>query len=594
MSRIKTRYHQITNGVLIIIYFLYFLLLNPYHIIYLEQIQLFRFSGNYFADFLSRPGGLSEFTGSFLTQFFIFPAAGASIITLTGIAVYAVTVYIFRKHHLINGVLFGFLPLLMLAALHSSHLYALAYTIGLLFSLGYVAVIISINSDKLRYSVAFAGWPLLYFFTGGYALLASILFIIHEVFFEKNRARFIIASIFAVLAIIVPLLSSHYIFFLKEKTALTFFLPFFIGKPSKYFLMMLLGWYPLILIIVKVWSVYSKREEFVLGWSLKTIVAATLITTCIAFWIIKYAYDGKTEVLLGIDHSIQQSDWEGALKQASSAPYVNRMIMNFTNLALYKTGHMGDQLFNYPQSGSGGLWLDLGQDWVNAFFGGEVYYHLGYNSEAYRWAFEAMVAKGPNPRSLKRLALTSLADNYTELAEKYLILLKQTLFYRKWANKYLSYVDDPELINRDTEISEKRHFEIHSDFISSDNIGVRLPRLLADHPDNRMAFEYLMASMLLDKNLGGIAENIYRLKELGYKSIPVLYEEAMLAYMSMTNKNIVPEGYNINITTSNRLSEWADMINSFGDNTNAAARAMYGKYGKSYWYYLTFTKIQNQ
>jgi hypothetical protein len=270
------------------------------------------------------------------------------------------------------------------------------------------------------------------------------------------------------------------------------------------------------------------------------------------------------------------------------------MVMHFTNLALYKTGHMGDQLFNYPQAGTGGLWLDWEQDWVNAFFGGEVYYHLGYNSEAYRWAFEAMVAKGPNPRSLKRLVLTSLVDNNIALAEKYLMVLKQTLFYRNWANHYLPYINDPELIKGDKEISEKRLFEIHSDFISSDNIGIRLPQLLADHPDNRMVFEYLMTSMLLDKNLGGIAENIYRLKELGYKSIPVLYEEAMMVYMSMTNKNIVPEGYQISITTRNRLSEWADMINSFGNNTNAAARAMFGKFGKSYWYYLTFTNNQNQ
>jgi len=593
MARIYTKFHWIAASAFFVIYFLYFLLLNPYHLIYLEQIQLFRFSGNYFADFLSRPGGLSEFTGAFLTQFFIFPAAGASIVTLAGIAVYAVTGYIFRKHNL-NGVLFGFFPVLLLAALHSSHLYALAYTIGLLFSLGYFALIIFINNVKLRYFVLFAGWPLIYFVAGGYALLAIILYVIYELFFNMNRSRFMIVSIFVIISLLVPYIASHYIFYLKEKMAWTFLIPFFIGQPFNYFLILLLVFYPLILIITKVWSVYSKGEIPSPEWNWITIMTGILIIAGISLGIVKYVYDRKTEVLLGIDHSIQQSDWEGALKQSSSTQFINRMVMHFTNLALYKTGHMGDQLFNYPQSGTGGLWLDWDQDWVNAFFGGEVYYHLGYNSEAYRWAFEAMVAKGPNPRSLKRLVLTSLVDNNIALAEKYLMVLKQTLFYRNWANHYLPYVNDPELIKRDKEISEKRHFEIHSDFISSDNIGVRLPQLLADHPDNRMVFEYLMTSMLLDKNLGGIAENIYRLKELGYKSIPVLYEEAMMAYMSMTNKDIVPEGYHISITTRNRLLEWADMINSFGNNTNAAARAMYSKYGKSYWYYLTFTNNQNQ
>lgn len=593
MSRINTKFHWIPTVALFVICFLYFFVLNPYHLIYLEQIQLFRFNDNYFRDFLSRPGGISEFTGAFLAQFFLFPFVGASIITLAGIAVYVITVYIFHKHH-INGVLWAFVPMLLLAALHSSHLYALAYTTGLIVSLGYSAIYISIRNNKLRYFFVLTGWPLLYFIAGGYALLAILLCFIHEVFFKRSRSRFIIASVFPILALVVPYLASHFIFYIKEGVAWTFFLPLFIGAPLKYILILLLVYYPLVLTISKGWLTYSKREVLSPGWNWKTIMTGTLVLGCMSCGIIKYVYDRKTEVLLGIDHCIQKSDWEGALKQSSSSPFTNRMAMHFTNLALYKTGHMGDKLFSYPQAGPGGLWLDWGQDWVTAFFGGEIYYQLAYNSEAYRWAFEAMVAKGPNPRSLKRLVLTSLVDDNIALAEKYLKVLEQTLFYRKWANHYLSYVNDPELIKGDKEISEKRHFEIHSDFISSDNFGVRLPQLLADHPDNRMVFEYLMSSLLLDKNLGGIVENIYRLKELGYKSIPVHYEEALLAYMSYTKKDVVPEGYVIRMDTRNRLSDYASMINSFGDNTNAAARAMYGKYGKTYWYYLTFINNQSQ
>jgi hypothetical protein len=591
MSRINTKFHWITTGALFVVYFLYFFVLNPYHLIYLEQIQLFRFNGNYFADFLSRPGGLSEFTGAFLTQFFIFPVAGASIVTLAGIAVYAITVYIFHKHH-VNGVLLGFVPVLLLAALHSYHLYTLAYTIGLIFSLGYFAVYISIKNNKLRYFVVLTGWPLLYFIAGGYALLTILLCFIHELFFNRNRSRFIIASLFPIIALLVPYLASHFIFYIRKEMASTFFLPFFIGVPFKYILILLLVYYPLILIVTKGWLIYSKGEILSPGWNWKTIMTGTLVIVCLSGGIIKYVYDRKTEVLLGIDHCIQQSDWEGALKHSSSSPFTNRMLMHFTNLALYKTGHMGDQLFNYPQAGSGGLWLDWGQDWVTAFFGGEIYYQLAYNSEAYRWAFEAMVAKGPNPRSLKRLVLTSLVDDNIALAEKYLKVLEQTLFYREWAHHYLSFVNHPELIKGDKEISEKRHFEIYSDFISSDNFGVRLPQLLADHSDNRMVFEYYMASLLLDKNLDGFASNIYRLKELGYKSIPVQYEEALLAYMSYSKKNIVPEGYNISMATRDRLSDYAGAIYSFGDNTDKAASAMNSRFGKTYWYYLKFINSQ--
>ncbi|MDO9340327.1 MAG: DUF6057 family protein [Bacteroidales bacterium] len=593
MSRINTNFRWITTGAFFVAYFLYFIVLNRYHLIYLEQIQLFRFSEYYFTDFFSRPGGLSEFTGAFLTQFFLFPFAGASIVTLAGIAVYVIIKYIFHKHH-ISGVLWAFVPVLLLAALHSYHLYSLAYTIGLIVSLGYFAVYISIGNNKLRYFFGLTGWPLLYFIAGGYSLLTIMLCFIHELFFSRNWSRFIIASVFPILALVVPYLASHFIFYINEGMAWTFFLPLFIGAPFKYILILLLIYYPLVLTVSKAWITYSKREVLSPGWNWKTIIAGTLFIVCLSGVIIKYIYDRKTEVLLGIDHYVQRSDWDGVLKLSSSSRVTNRMVMHFTNFALYKTGHMGDQLFHYQQAGSAGLWLDWEQDWIIAFFGGEIYYHLAYNSEAYRWAFEAMVAKGPNPRSLKRLVVTSLVDNNIALAEKYLKVLDQTLFYRKWAQHYLNYVNDPERLNEDKEISEKRHFEIHSDFINSDNFGVRLPQLLADHPDNHMVFEYFMASLLLDKNLDGFAANIYRLKELGYKSIPVHYEEALLAYMSYAKKNIVPEGYTISLATRNRLSDYAATIYSFGDNTGMAARAMYSKFGKTYWYYLKFINNQPQ
>jgi hypothetical protein len=98
--------------------------------------------------------------------------------------------------------------------------------------------------------------------------------------------------------------------------------------------------------------------------------------------------------------------------------------------------------------------------------------------------------------------------------------------------------------------------------------------------------------MLLEKNLTGFAANIYRLKELGYESIPVHYEEAMLAYMSYAKKDIIPEGYTISATTQNLFSEYAKMFFSLGDDPDKTARSMYGKFGKTYWYYLKF--INNQ
>ena len=591
MLLIKPRYRLVTVGAFFVAFFLYFVIFNRYHLIYQEEIQLFLFDKVYLRDILAKPGSLSEYIGAFLTQFFLFPFAGALIVTLSGFSLYWISGYIFRKNGF-NGILWEMIPVLILACLHSYHIYSIAYTVGLIISLMYFAFCLSVENGKLRFIIVLIGWPILYCITGGYSLLSALLCFIHELFFRRTRSGLIIALLIPALALTVPYLATKILYYVKDGLAWTYFLPLFIGTPYKYILILCMIYYPLILIIAKGWHTFSKREVLVPLWNWKNIVTGLLVVVSLSGLIYKYFYDRKTEVLLAIDHYIQNSDWEQALKLSASSPERNRMIMHFTNLALYKTGRMGDELFHFPQSGSAGLWLDWEQDWIIAFFGGEIYYQLTYNSEAYRWAFEAMVAKGPNPRSLKRLVLTSLIDDNTALAGKYLKVLEKTLFYRTWAQPYLSYVNHPELMNENKEISEKRHFRIYTDFISSDNFGVRLPQLLADHPDNRMVFEYFMASLLLDKNLEGFATNIYRVKELGYKTLPIHYEEAIIAYMSYSGKNIIPEGYTISRATRNRLSEYAALIYNYVNNTDLAAREMYNKFGKTYWYYLKFNNSQ--
>lgn len=583
---------RIKVAVFFIFYFIYFFVFNRYLVIHQEQTQLFRFDWNYFKDFLSRPGGLADYIGTFLTQFYIFPLAGALILTIAGFAIYLISSYILSRYK-IKRTLLALIPILFLAGLHSHHLYQLSYTVGLIISLCYFAFYISIRNSKLYYFFVFVGYPLLYFFTGGYSLVAILLCIIHELLFSERYLRFLVTSIFPILAFGVPYLASLFIYFIKAGTEWTYFLPLSIERPAKYLLIILLVYYPLVLILLKFLMKYSKKSLLSMRYNFKSIMAETLVILCLSFLIIKHSFDWKTELLLGMDYCVQRSDWEGTLKLSSYIPDNNRLAMYFTNLALYKTGRMGDQLFHYRQAMTSGLWLGWNTDRNTLFFGSEIYYHLAYINEAYRWAFEGMVARGPNPRSLKRLAITSIINRDLAIAEKYLNVLDQSLFYRNWAKLYLSYIDNPRLLDADEEIKEKRHFEIHKDFISSMNINdIRLPQLLENHPDNRMAFEYFMSSMLLEKNLGGFASNIYRIKELEYKFIPVHYEEAILVYMHYSKKNIIPEGYSISKTTLTNFFEYVNMVTSFGNNRKLAADKMYRKYGKTFWYYLEFSNLR--
>ena len=96
---------RVLTGMLFVIYFLYFALLTRYHILYLEQNQLFIWSLDYLKEQFSLPGGLSQYLGSFFTQFFISSWAGAFIYTLNAFAVFVLSYYIFKKHNIENIVL---------------------------------------------------------------------------------------------------------------------------------------------------------------------------------------------------------------------------------------------------------------------------------------------------------------------------------------------------------------------------------------------------------------------------------------------------------------------------------------------------------
>jgi hypothetical protein len=206
-----------------------------------------------------------------------------------------------------------------------------------------------------------------------------------------------------------------------------------------------------------------------------------------------------------------------------------------------------------------------------------------------------MVAMGENPRSLKRLVITSMVTGDTSLARHYINILDETLFYSKWAHHYENLLNNPELLIRDKEIMEKRHFNLHSDIFADVNgQDIGLLQLLNDHPDNRMAFEYYMAQNLLNKNIDKFISQIDRLKELGYTRIPVHYEEAMIVYMRHSDKDIVPEGYSLSRETIGRLSGYIDIINTYGDNRKKAAQMLYPEYGGTYWFYLNFVNLPDQ
>lgn len=584
-QKIVARLNWIIPGILFLLGYIYFFIYNRFHLYYLEQTQLFCYTDDYFTSFISKPGQFIFYLGEFLTQFFVNAVAGAAILTLLGISLFILAQVIFRKLR-INTLVSAIIPVLFMVALQSSHLYKLGLTIGLILALFYTLGFLLISKPMLRYAVGIFGGLILYPLAGGFALWAGLLVILIELLYFKSKTGWIFVIGLAFLSIAFPYLGWKFWYIIPFRDA--WFSPFpFWGVLKMPLFAAVLVYFPLVIVTGLVILAIRKKDELIVPWNFASLAAGTLVMIAGMFLIGKKSYDSKIETFLGMDHYVQIEEWNKVIDQARKYPGVNQLVTYYTNLALYKTGQLADRMFSFPQHGAGGLQLEWKRDEVTPFFGGEVFYHLNHFNEAYRWAFESMVAKGMNPRSLKRLVQTSIINGHYAIAEKYLSILGQTQHYKKWAEQYRKSLADNSEMSQNAEISAKRKFLMTTDFVSVD---LGLNQLLQEHPNNRMAFEYQMATFLLTKNIKGFADNIYRIKDLGYREIPVNYEEALLFCMIYFKKDLVPEGYTIRPETIQRKNDYIAQLSRFGNNKDQAASELRKQFGNTCWYYLHFVE----
>ncbi len=572
-------------GGLIIVFFVYFGTFKKYHILFLEQKLLFQYNLDFFRDLISLPGGLSTYIGSFFTQFFVSSWLGALIFTITAVTVFILTNYIYKKHK-VNNIILASVPAWLLAILLSNESFTFSQAIGFLFSLSFFALYISIDTRKLRYFLYFAGWPILYVAASRYSLPVIFLCIFHEVFYRKGVNRLIIIALYVTTGALTLYILIERIFYIPSDKIFAYpFLPY-LHSLSLYAMILLLAWYPLLLLISYPLNKINIFKNKLLPWNITNLLAGILVFILMGVIGFRYSYSKRIELMKRIDYYVQKDDWEKVLKASDQYPDYNIFVIYYTNLALYKTGLLSDRMFRYPQIGAEGLSLSQDKS-INSFYGGDVYYHLSYTNEAYRWAFEAMVQDGSNPRSLKRLAITSIINGDNKIAEKFIYQLKQTLFYRKWAMHYNEVLSDSSLAETDPVISQNRALLVHSDFFKIAN-NLNINDLLINHPENKMAYEYLMASLLLEKNLDEFARFILKMKDYGYTRMPVHYEEALIFYNNSRNVNFVPEGFSFSPETISKYNDYSSIYSMYSNNPPVAAKELQKRYGGTYWFYLQF------
>ena len=159
---------------------------------------------------------------------------------------------------------------------------------------------------------------------------------------------------------------------------------------------------------------------------------------------------------------------------------------------------------------------------------------LGLINTAQRFAFEAMEAipnYNKNSRVIKRLAETNLINGQYKVAEKYLMMLQKTIYYKKWADKRMEMIHNPKLIDSHPMYSYLRKVRLTDDFLFSDKeIDKIFGQLVMHDKKNVVAMQYLLMYPLLNKDLNTFMQYFSYVKSITKYSSKTCEEALALAY----------------------------------------------------------------
>jgi len=175
------------------------------------------------------------------------------------------------------------------------------------------------------------------------------------------------------------------------------------------------------------------------------------------------------------------------------------------------------------------------------------------------------------------------------MARKYIDILKRTIYYRELAKKLETMADNPTLISSDPELGPKLKINPKSSFfIQFNEPQNNLPLLLESQPDNKRAFEYYLAGLLLTKNVEVAMNNISKMKDAGYSRIPRGIEEAILIYYNSTKVYPNLGGLNISIDTQDRFKQYFSAYVDARKNPSTLKAKMQARFGNTFWFYYHF------
>jgi hypothetical protein len=591
-----TMFSRLIKSIYFAFYFFSLLLvINPEQSYYIQQ-PIFLFDHTFLFDHLKYPGGLIEYISLFLSQLYYYKLIGTLVITITALAVSLFTYKIMKSFKIERfTLLVHFIPVTALFYLHSFSSTILTPSLVLLCALISFFYYLKIYEKPLF--VRLTGYlvlsTILYYFTGGGGLLLFQALCLFNEFIRFDKKRSLQTIIIILFTGLIPYLAARFFFYITLEQSYFHLLVRERHYLPKTVLYILYIYYPLLILF----STFLSRKKSTKVIQIKAVVTSFIVQVVIIgiLMYLSFIYSLRSEEQFSskIQFLAFKGKW-GTILDLPKVRHSNDRLVNFNvNRALYFTGRLPYDLFKYQNFwGSHALFLGGYTFGSVTMDNSELYFDLGHIRAARQWAYEAQTIYNNSPRVLKMLAITNVIEGDYKTANTILNILAKSLIHKKWAQYYLNGIKDTTIFQSNSLIQKKRSL-MPSDvyFLDGRKVEVDLLALLKKNPQNKMAFEFLMAYLMLSNKTEKITltDEILYLKQLGYKDIPQTYQEALI--LNITQKTLVNydlRGYGIDEMVVNGYSDYTQILGRYNGDLVAARKESYYQYGFSYWYYLQY------
>ena len=544
----------------------------------------FLYGAPFFHTLMSKPFGLMQYVGAWLTQFFYHPAIGAGLL----VAIWALIFFVGTKAFRLKGNAIA-LMLLPIACLLTS-VVDLGYWIYIFTirgywysqSVGYLVMLLLLWAARCTprkwhfvwFLFAFCIYPVLGWF--------ALLFVLCLMFSEKPTWREFVGVVVLIFTASIwhNLLYSN----LKFDDVVLAGLPRFETPSDSSPYLSTPFW---VLGVISVLLPLCGR--YLVKWLCnRNLVKAFVPVLCAAAGIIFtwsfMFYDKNYINEMRMVRYAENDNWQEILHIAEENKKPTTTMVMLKNIALMNEGGLLDCSFKmgnmcYPINNPDSLHVTL-LDTASPL----VYYNYGMINESIRLNFENAIQAGFSPFYLKTLSRCALAVGDKELVERYTTQLHHHLFYGNW---------QPAPVTAKIKELQKAYPDEITGVENSDKYVVNSISLWYDS-DYKVASEQALFYSMIRSDSRRFWPSLRNYVKLHMnENFPVHAQEAYILFMDKA-----PEEKRMMLPVEQAVYDryklfWAtleDLLKS-GSNQEEISTKMYEQWGDTYWYYNIFGRM---